>query len=114
MTNRTSIKSLSVLFILGCIILISACSRLDAGGDLLGKWVNTKSPEFNLIIERNGDGFIVRKTQADFLSGGIETVNIPATLKDGVLQTSHFSSLSLDHASGKLTDGKSEYRRDKQ
>jgi hypothetical protein len=46
------------------------------------------------------------------IDGKQQTRNYPATYKDGMLQIpSEMMSYSLDKASGKLTDGKSEYQR---
>jgi hypothetical protein len=42
----------------------------------------------------------------------METHNIPASLKDGMLQyEAGFSSLAIDKASGNITTGKTEYKK---
>lgn len=72
--------------ILGALILfLSACT--GAGGDeYLGKWVDAKSEKNTLEIIRNGEGFIINKTEPSFLTGKVTTDQIPAVLKDGLLQ----------------------------
>lgn len=93
--------------------LLAGCGS-NAGSEYIGKWVNVKSDKRTLEIERNGESFMIRNTAPSFIGGKVETKNIPATFKDGVLQVSvgfGTISLAIDKASGNLTDGKAEYKR---
>jgi len=94
--------------------LLTGCGS-ESGSEYIGKWVSVESNVRMLEIERNGESFLIRNTEPSFFSGNVETKNIPATLKDGVLQLSlGFGTLSLaiDKASsGNLTDGQTEYKR---
>ena len=51
----------------------------------MGKWRNIKHPRDQFEIVRNGDNFLVSKTIQGF--GKERTTTIPATLKDGILQS---------------------------
>ena len=93
-------------------VVLAGCSA-HSGEDMLGKWEDKRNAEHTLVVERNGDNFLIRRTQSDFLEGGLKTVSIPATLKDGLLTTDQFFSLTLDKKSGLLTDGRNEYQRAK-
>src|SRR5437667_6963743 len=65
-------------------LLLSGCAK--PGAEYLGKWVNKKSPKDQFEITRNGDNFLVRKTRQGIF-GKEQTTTIPATLKDGILQS---------------------------
>ena len=93
--------------------LLTGCGA-ESGSEYIGKWVDVKRDVRMLEIERNGGSFLIRNTEPSFFSGKVETQNIPATLKDGVLQLSlgfGTISLAIDKASGNLTDGQAEYKR---
>ena len=99
--------------ILVALTLLTGC-KAELGSEYIGKWVSVKSDKRTLEIERNGESFMIRNTEPSFLNGKMETRNIPATLKEGVLQVSvgfGTISLAIDKASGNLTDGKAEYKR---
>jgi hypothetical protein len=111
-----SVKGMSMR--LGIASLLLTCMALagchNAGSEYIGKWVSVKSEKRTLEIERNGDSFMLRNTEPSFITGRIETKNIPATLKDGTLQVQlgmGAITLSLDKGTGHLTDGQAEYRR---
>jgi len=88
----------------------------NAGSEYIGKWEDVnkaardakakaggfvfRSGQEVLVIERNGDSFIIRSQEG----------NTPATFKDGVLQVSG-ATYAIDKASGNLTDGKLQYKR---
>lgn len=111
-----SIKGIPVR--LGIAALLLMCMALagchSAGSEYVGKWVNEKSDQRTMEIERNGDSFMLRNTEPSFFTGKVETKNIPATLRDGTLQVQlgmGSVTLSLDKGTGHLTDGRSEYKR---
>jgi hypothetical protein len=86
----------------------------DSGGDYIGKWVGVKRTKVTLVIERNGEGFLIRETAPKFLSDTMVTSNIPASLKDGALQFSNgigTIEIVIDKSSGHLTDGRNEFKR---
>lgn len=104
---KTSVSSVIVA------VLLLGCGS-SGGNEYVGSWVNSKYGKRTLVIERNGQSFIVRETHPSFIDGKPETKNIPATYKDGQLHiASGFGSVSLaiDEASGNLTDGKLEYKK---
>lgn len=93
--------------------LLTGCGS-ESGSEYIGKWVDVERDVRTLEIERNGGSFLIRNTEPSFFSGKVETKNIPATLKDGVLQLSlgfGTISLAIDKSSGNLTDGQTEYKR---
>ncbi|MDF3881089.1 hypothetical protein [Cupriavidus basilensis] len=98
------------------VTLLAGCGN-QTGEEYIGKWVNIKSEKRTLDIERNGDGFMVRNTEPSAWDGKIETKNIPAVLKDGALQVQTGGLgpvlLMVDKATGHLTSGPLEYKRDK-
>jgi len=86
----------------------------DAGSEYLGKWQRIKFEKQTLQIDRNGDNFIVRETGPNMISGGVKTQNLPATLKDGILQISGqigTVGFVVDKASGHLTGPNAEYQK---
>ena len=94
------------------LLLLAACN--SGGSDYVGKWVNVKSDEHTLVIDRNGESFIIRDTHPSSRDGKVRTENIPATYKDGMLQVQTelgAVSIVIDKASGNLTNGKAEYTR---
>jgi hypothetical protein len=93
--------------------MLFGCSN-QGGSEFAGKWVNVKSEKRSLEIQRNGDSFIVRETAPGIATGELQTKNIPAVLKDGMLQMNNgwgVSSLAVDKSSGHLTNGQAEYKR---
>lgn len=99
------------------VALLVGCNG-GSGSEYVGTWVNTKSEKRTLQIERNGDAFIIRNTEPSYFSAGeMQTKNLPATLKDGVLQVQvgGFGAVSfmVDKATGNLTNGQSEYKKAK-
>jgi hypothetical protein len=95
------------------IALLSGCNE-RGGGEYVGKWIDNKNNKSTLLIERNGDSFIVRDSHTSIITGLPETNNIPATYKDGMLNIVfdlESKSLAIDKASGNLTDGEREYKK---
>jgi hypothetical protein len=95
------------------LLMLAACGS-GSGREFLGKWQNMKSQGHRLEIVRNGEGFIVRETRPSFFTGEIETNNIPATLKGGVLEVRTglgVSTLVVDKSTDHLITGQAEYRR---
>ena len=97
--------------------LLLVCAAIagchSAGSEYIGKWVNVKSDQRTMDIERNGESFMLHTTEPSFITGRIETRNIPATLKDGTLQVQMGMgsvTLSIDKDTGHLTSGQTEYR----
>lgn len=109
-------KRMLAIFMILAFALLTGCGS-DPGNEFIGKWVSIKNNKHTLKIERNGKSFIVRSTEPSFISGKLDTQNIPGTFKDGVIQMSlGFGTLSLaiDKTSGHLTDGQSDYTRVKE
>lgn len=105
-----------MLHVRGMLVLLLGLAGCGAhgGGEFLGKWVSIQSDRLTMEIVRNGDAFLVRRTAPSLISGKAETVNVPATFKDGTLQIHRgFGTITLavDQASDHLTDGEREYRR---
>lgn len=94
--------------------ILAGCNE-NSGSEYVGKWVNVRSNNRTLEVERNGDSFMLRETGPGFLTGKIETKNIPATLMDGTLQVQSSGlgpvTMSIDKATGNLTNGQNEYKR---
>lgn len=66
-------------------LLLAACS--EKGGEYVGKWQNAKYENRSVVIERNGEAFIIKQVGPSmWKKGEIETMNIPAVFKDGMLQ----------------------------
>ncbi len=95
-----------------CSLWLAGCGA-DAGSQYLGKWQNVKSEKRTLQIDRNGETFIVRETSPSMLDGQMKTQNLPATVKDGILQVNGQMTISLvvDKASGHLTGPGMEYKK---
>jgi len=95
--------------------LLAGCNN-SGGNEYVGKWVNVNSDQRTLQIERNGEGFMLRDTAPSFITGEIQTKNIPATLKDGALQVqlgggAGSVTIAIDKSTGHLTNGQAEYKR---
>lgn len=93
--------------------LLAGCGE-SAGDEFLGTWIGVENDKRVLVIERNGESYMVRNTEPSPFSDKIRTANLPATLEDGVLQVSVGMgrvSLAVDDKTGNLTDGKREFRR---
>ena len=95
-----------------CSIWLTGCGA-DAGSEYLGKWQNVKFEKRTLQIDRNGENFIVRETSPSMANGEMKTQNLPATVKDGILQISGQMTISvvIDKASGLLTGPGMEYKK---
>lgn len=80
MKTATLQQALSVfmLFFLLFALVIASCA--NPGSEYLGSWENTKNPQEQLEITRNGDSFLIKAT-----NGALMTT-APATLRDGVLE----------------------------
>ncbi|WP_395335108.1 hypothetical protein WBP06_25125 [Novosphingobium sp. BL-8H] len=64
-----------------CAMLLAGCGQ--NGSQFLGTWANTKNKKSTMTIERNGDAFIVRRHNWDFI--GYKDDSFPATLQDDML-----------------------------
>jgi len=118
MKNLT--KTLLVCITMALALLAGCGESSNVGNEYIGKWVRVDSDKHTLEIEGNGGNFMVRKTEPDHFAridsnDPTKTENIPATLKDGILQMPDGHFLALDKASGNLTNnltnGKFEYKR---
>ena len=94
--------------------LLVGCGDSGIGNKFIGKWVNVKADNDVLSIESNGDSLIIRRTD-HVMAYNNETKNVPATLKDGMLQPAGAleSAYVIDKATGNLTNGFAEYKRAK-
>jgi hypothetical protein len=93
--------------------LMTGCAKQN-DAQFLGSWVNVKSDKRTVLIEKNGGEFMIRETGPSFISGKVETRNIPATMKNGMLEVQTgfgTDTLAVDKATGHLTNGQLEYRR---
>lgn len=84
--------------VLALTALLLACSK--PGSEYLGNWVNTGNVENTLEIVRNGDGYLVKETRPALFGGQGETrtSNIPAVLKDDLLQMqTALGAISIGH-----------------
>ncbi|WP_413705581.1 hypothetical protein [Ralstonia sp. Ralssp110] len=79
-------RSSVVAVAIGVMALIGGCGHKD-GDRFIGKW-GREGRKGTVEIARNGEGFLVSDTHADFITGGMKTDKIPATYHDGVLQVS--------------------------
>ncbi len=99
-----------LITLLGATVLFG-CQK-DGGNEVVGKWVNLKWEKDSLEIVNNGDNFIVRQTRPSFVDGKMETKNLPASYRNGMLEVpSEMLSYTLDKASGHLTSGNAEYQK---
>lgn len=64
--------------------MLTACSGHD-GNKFVGTWKKSGKHESTMVVERNGDGFIVKETSQNYF-GKTETLSYPAIYKDGVLK----------------------------
>jgi hypothetical protein len=99
-------KRFSFAFV-GMALVLAGCGG-PSGSEYLGKWERARDLGFGtsvkdaLSIERNGDGFIIRKS---LIAGGTTSTpyNTPAVLKDNQLQIAGgLASYTIDKASGHL------------
>lgn len=72
-----------VLSIFLC-LLASGCGKAG-GSEYLGKWQNVNNKKDQFEISRNGDNFLITKTEAGFF-GKPQTTTVSAVLKDGLLE----------------------------
>jgi len=101
--------------VLATAALLAGCNS-GGGSEYVGKWVNVNADNRTLQIERNGEGFMLRDTAPSFITGKIETKNIPATIKDGALHVQMGGgagsvTIAIDKSTGHLTNGRAEYKR---
>jgi hypothetical protein len=96
--------------ILLLVVLLVACSS-NSGDKYLGAWKSTTYAENVVLIERNGESFILNRHDFSDWDGsyrGIEKQ--PLSLKDGML-SDEFEKISYIEATDTLTDGSTEYKR---
>lgn len=80
-------KNIKLLLCVFFAFFLVACS--NAGGEYLGKWVNTKNANDTVEITKNGDGFLITETYpSQFQKNQMDTSKIPAIFKDGLMQIS--------------------------
>ena len=94
-------------------LALTACAK-SGGNEFVGRWTNVKHPVVMLQIEKNGQSYMVRHTRPSFLTGQLETSNVPATYKDGqllIVTEGGGRAFAIDAKTGKLTDGKFDYEK---
>lgn len=93
------------------VAILAGC--VESGGDYVGKWINVKSEKRILNIKENGDSFIIEETAPSPMTGEPHTKNIPATLKDGMLEVKGFGSVNyvIDKTTGNLIGEHGEYKK---
>jgi hypothetical protein len=94
------------------LVLLVGCTK--PGAEYLGKWQNTRRAVDVFEIMRNGDSFLLKRLDRDFMSGKQREERIPATLKDGVLHIEiDLGSASIAYIKGTdvLTSRLGEFRR---
>ena len=92
--------------------LLGGCER--PGEQYLGKWQDTRSTSTTLDIVRNEDQFMISETRPAMSTDQPDTRQIPALYSGDALQLRNGQSpsrLSIDPASGHLSNGQREFRR---
>lgn len=65
--------------------LLAACGSKD-GAQFIGSYSADRPVQSDLVIEQNGDAFVVKETSSRRVGGPRETTSHTATYKDGTLQ----------------------------
>lgn len=93
-------------------VLLGGCDQ--PGEQYLGRWQDTNSASTTLDIVRNEDQFMISETRPAMSADQPDTKQIPALYSGGALQLRNGQSpsrLSIDPASGLLSNGQREFRR---
>lgn len=101
------------ILILVLSLLLAACEK-EQGSEVLGTWKQIGRENSTFVIERNGDNFIIRRTQKFPWAESAKTDNLVAVYKDGGLQLSGFmgaSMYSVDKKTGHLVGFGEEYEK---
>ncbi|MDR5791703.1 hypothetical protein P9281_34720 [Caballeronia sp. LP003] len=80
--NKTIVAFVSV----SAAFLMTACSKPNAGAEFVGDWQNPKISKEHILIERNGEGFMVHVFTPSWVDGKMEEKKYPATYKEGLLE----------------------------
>ena len=101
-----------IITLLSFSVILAGCTG-DNGAEYIGEWQHIKYEKRTMKIERNGDNYIIRTSDPSMWEKEkFVTKNIPATLKDGMLQyDGGLVSLVIDKASGNITSGNAEFKR---
>ncbi len=92
-------------------LLISACEK-EKGSEVLGTWEQIGHANSSLVIDKNGDNFIIRRTRKFPWNETPKTDNLVAVYKDGGLQLTGLpgtSMYSVDQKTGHLVGFGEEY-----
>lgn len=100
------------------VAVLSACGQ-KGGSEFVGSWQAKEQANYQAVVERNGDNFLIKITEpAAFSRGKIETQVVPAVYKDGMLEVATgFGTSKLSYVKGTDTllmptmSGSMEYRR---
>ena len=96
-------------------VLLTGCfETLQSGEEYLGKWVSTVTDKAGLVIERNGENFLITVTELSVLSGRQHVQKFPAAMKDGMLLVrvgTGETNVMIDKTSGNLIASGREYKR---
>ena len=99
------------VILMGCFLALAGCGQ--NGSEFLGTWLSAKQTKSTMIIERNGDEFIVRREIPQMI-GGPTKDSYPATVQDGVLHMNvgiGVIDFAIDKSSGHLLGGGTDYLR---
>jgi len=99
------------------VISLTACS--EKGNDYIGKWGSKENANRTVQIEKNGESYLVKETKPSmWTKGELETLSIPASYKDGMLQVqTGMGSVNISYVKGSDTllmptvGGTAEYKR---
>lgn len=90
-------NSMKILPFVPMLVLLAACSKFQASGsEYVGSWKSSKDASRTLIVEQNGDTFMLSETAPE--RGKMKTTTMPAVLKDGVLKIENgFGVITIAH-----------------
>lgn len=101
-----------VLLALLPLALLLGCGN-EKGTKFIGLWSHPTIDAITLTIEKNGESFMVKKTEPNHWGDGEpKTTSYPAKLEGNILQVNigmGTISLAVDSTSGKLSDGQTDY-----
>lgn len=85
---KTQTSTIAAAFLaVSAAFMLSACSH-SSGDEFLGNWQSPARKTEHIVIERNGDGFMIHDFSPSFFDGKPHETKLPAIYKDGVLQAS--------------------------
>ncbi|MFX1767988.1 hypothetical protein PWP93_36575 [Paraburkholderia sp. A1RI-2L] len=84
---KTQSKTIATMLAISAAFLLAACSK-PADDVFIGTWQSPARKTEHIVIERNGDGFMIHDFAPSFFDGKPSERKLPAIYKDGVLQAS--------------------------